>query len=302
VQKNTKTSSQHAEEIVQAKATLESTADIYKTMATMEATKPTEQQEDGRNGSRCSFVITGFGPFAGVPNNPTSTLISCLRNNIAQLLEDGVHIRETHILDTSAEAAKFEIQGIYSRLCSDKLNKDGDDESYDCSTKDVFVMLHLGVNYRGKKMQLEQCAYNDATFRVPDNNGYQPQQMCILGNSSTFGQCLRTTLDLNEICTELQQQGQSACCISQDPGRFVCNYTYCLSLDQCKSVNDSLEKNMQQSTKQLVGCHSLFLHVTPFAEIPEDNQLGFIVSLLKLIDKSISQEMKNGTSTKTRDD
>ena len=136
-----------------------------------------KQSSNERNFTRCSFVVTGFGPFAGVPNNPTSKLISCLNNSNAQLLEDGVHIRETHILDTSADAAKIEIRGIYSRLCGEnKLDKDS-------STKDVVVMLHLGVNYRGKKMQLEQCAYNDATFRVPDNNGYQPQQMCILGDT-----------------------------------------------------------------------------------------------------------------------
>ncbi len=242
-----------------------------------------KQSPRGKSYSRCSFVVTGFGPFAGVPNNPTSKLISCLNNNKVQLREDGVHIRETHILDTSADAAKTEIRGIYSRLCGDNYLDN------DSSTKDVIVMLHLGVNYRGKKMQLEQCAYNDATFRVPDNNGYQPQKKCILGNSSTFGHCLQTTLDLNEICTQLQQQGQSACCVSQDPGRFVCNYTYCLSLDQCQSVNDSLEKSEQDSTKQkIVGCHSLFLHVTPFAEISEDAQLRFIISLLKTIDRNVS--------------
>ena len=146
-------------------------------------------------------------------------------------------------------------------------------------------------------MQLEQCAYNDATFRVPDNNGYQPQKMCILGDSSTFGQCLRTTLDLDEICTQLQQQGQCACCVSQDPGRFVCNYTYCLSLDQCQSVNDSLEKSEEDSTKKkIVGCHSLFLHVTPFAENSEDDQLIFIISLLKTINRNVSQKVINGTA------
>ena len=258
--------------------------------ATIEATKPIEQlrhaDEDqsspppGRN--RCSFVITGFGPFAGVPNNPTAKLISRLHDIKPMLLDDGMHIRETHILDTSADAAKHGIQGIYSRLCKDNLNNE-------YSTKDVIVMLHLGVNYRGKKMQLEQCAYNDATFRVPDNNGYQPQKICILGNSSTFGQCLRTTLDVDEICMELQLQGQPSCCVSQDPGRFVCNYTYCLSLDQCQSANDALKKNEQEYTKQIEGCHSLFLHVTPFDEISEDDQLRFIVNLLKAIDRKVAQ-------------
>lgn len=248
-----------------------------------------EQKSSDGNQSRCSFVITGFGPFAGVPNNPTSTLISCLRNNKAPLFNDnGVHIRETHILDTSADAAKSEILGIYSRLCSDKLiNGGGGNHSDDCLTKDAIVVIHLGVNYRGEKMRLEQCAYNDATFRVPDNNGYQPQEQCILGNSSTFGYCLQTTLDLNEICEEMHQQGQNECCVSQDPGRFVCNYTYCLSLDQCQTANDALERSRQQSTNQFVECYSLFLHVTPFAVISKDKQISFIYNLLKSIEKNV---------------
>ncbi|KAL7432810.1 hypothetical protein ACHAXM_003316 [Skeletonema potamos] len=273
-------------------------------MATTEAiTEPIEQllrrsdekkSSDEGNHSRCSFVITGFGPFAGVPNNPTSTLISCLRNNQAQLLDDGLHIRETHILDTSADAAKCEIQGIFSRLCSRiNLENGNGDTSDDCLTKDVnvIVMLHMGVKYSGTQMTLEQCAYNDATFREPDNNGYQPQKKCILGDSSTLGDCLQTTLDLNKICTELQKQGHPYCCVSQDPGRYVCNYTYCLSLNQCQSVNNTMKKSRQQCTKQLVECHSLFLHVTPFSVISEEKQFSFILNLLKSIEEDVSQKV-----------
>ena len=250
------------------------------------------EDDERSNDNRCSFVISGFGPFAGVPNNPTSSLITLLQNNKAQLLDDGIHIRETHILDTSASCARTELEGIYSRLCRDSLKNDNRDDKNDaCSKKDVVVCVHLGVNYRGTQMQLEQCAYNDATFRVPDNNGYQPQQISILGDSSSFGSCLRTTLELDEICSELRQQGQSYCCVSQDPGRFVCNYTYCLSLDHSQSMNDDIKTNKQLHTQQFVGSHSLFLHVTPFDVIPEDKQLGFIISLLKCINKNVSQKL-----------
>jgi len=252
---------------------------------------------------RCSFVVTGFGPFAGVSNNPTSTLISCLRKTAEQL-----PVRETHILDTSADAAKQAIQGIYSRLCSGILNKissrsnlvhlqaDGVDiraENHilerDFSIKDIVVMLHIGVNYRGTLMQLEQCAYNDATFRVPDNNDYQPQLQCILENSTEFGRCLRTTLDLDEICNELHRQGYTKCCISKDAGRFVCNYTYCLSLDQCQSFNDALFVKGGQQSRELVECHSLFLHVPPFDKMSETDQMLFIIKLMETIDKSVSK-------------
>ena len=32
-----------------------------------------ETESPANNRSRCSFIVTGFGPFAGVPDNPTST-------------------------------------------------------------------------------------------------------------------------------------------------------------------------------------------------------------------------------------
>lgn len=258
-------------------------------------------ESPANNRSRCSFVVTGFGPFAGVTDNPTSTLVSCLRNKAKQL-----SIRETLVFDTSADAVEKEVRGIYSRLsrrespnnCNGTDNEDSEMLPTHNADKEVIVVLHMGVNYKGNQMQLEQCAYNDATFRVPDNNGYQPQGKCILENSAAYGHCLHTTLDLEEICNELhRQQGCSICCISNDPGRFVCNYTYCLSLEQCQSKNFALEeKGMQKKSSMPVECHALFLHVTPFAKIPQDEQLHFIISLMKVIDKSVSGQLNDDIS------
>lgn len=255
-----------------------------------------ETESPANNRSRCSFVVTGFGPFAGVPDNPTSTLVSCLRNKAKQL-----SIRETLVFDTSADAVEKEVRGIYSRLsrreCPNSSNGADNEDSEMLPTHNSVVVLHMGVNYKGNQMQLEQCAYNDATFRVPDNNGYQPQGKCILENSTAHGHCLQTTLDLEEICNELhRQQGCSICCISNDPGRFVCNYTYCLSLDQCQSMNFALdEEGMQKESSMPVECHALFLHVTPFEKIPQDEQLNFIISLMKVIDKSVSGQLNGNT-------
>ena len=256
-----------------------------------DATGETEESPTN-NRIRCSFVVTGFGPFAGVPDNPTSTLVSCLRNKAKQL-----SIRETLVFDTSADAVEKEVRGIYSRLSRGESpinsnradNEDSEMLPTPNADKEVIVVLHMGVNYKGNQMQLEQCAYNDATFRVPDNNGYQPQGKCILENSTIHhhGHCLQTTLDLEEICNDLHRhQGCSICCISNDPGRFVCNYTYCLSLDQCQSMNDTLKDDGMP-----VECHALFLHVTPFAKITQDEQLDFIISLMETIDKSVSRQL-----------
>lgn len=208
-----------------------------------------------------------------------------------------LHIIHTQILETSAEAVRTEIDTMYD-LISSRTDVEG------CQV----VFLHLGVNYRGKKFHLEKCAYNDATFRVPDERGYQPQGVCILesgelksnsdsGNSTKkktvhkFGKCFKTDLDLNTICSSLEDFNSQPVCVSNDPGRFVCNYTYCLSLDRSLHCmkNSKLNDESNGVGKQQAGYHSLFVHVPPFAVIDEDHQFLFILEIMKMIQQQLSQ-------------
>ena len=183
-------------------------------------------------------------------------------------------------------------------------------------TPTTTVLLHLGVDYNATQFKLEQCAYNDATFRVPDERGYQPHCECILlpvddnENSSShmeasssgdhrdpsWGECLRTTIDLLSLCNELYQCTDENVIISTDPGRFVCNYTYYLSLDRCHSMNDNSsgdDNNQREEEEEKEGgCanksgkttyHALFLHVPPFEMISEDRQMRFIKQVMETI-------------------
>jgi pyroglutamyl-peptidase len=219
-----------------------------------------------------------------------------------------IQIIRTLIFETSAEAVRQEIDSLCGEIMSAStscgVHMDG------CHV----VFLHLGVNYRGKKFHLEQCAYNDATFRVPDERGYQPQGLCIIGdtalmkegmsgdyNSSVdaaakketvhkFGKCYKTTLALREICSKLQENGDSQpVCVSNDPGRFVCNFTYCLSLHQCRSWKASSKQTNGTTPSQY---HSLFVHVPPFAVIPEEDQFNFIIEIMKAIQSELISSME----------
>lgn len=52
------------------------------------------------------------------------------------------------------------------------------------------------------------------------------------------------------------------------PGRFLCNYIYWCSLEFCRDRDRTC---------------SLFVHVPPFEEVPEEQQRRFLVALLKAV-------------------
>ena len=150
------------------------------------------------------------------------------------------------------------------------------------------IVLHLGVDYGAKHFKLEQCAFNDATFSAPDEKGYQPYRECILDSNETheLGKCFNTNLDVDNLCRELQQYNE-AVSVSKNPGRFVCNYVYCLSLDQTNKYNQGL-KEIQQSPNIECHAHALFIHVPPFHVVSEGRQLDFILKIMQTIERQVS--------------
>lgn len=71
--------------------------------------------------------------------------------------------------------------------------------------------MHLGVDIKGHHFKLEQQAVNDATFRVPDQRGWQPIAQLIDDHPGcTLATCLHTDLDVAALA------GEGGCC--QGPG------------------------------------------------------------------------------------
>lgn len=198
-----------------------------------------------------SFVITGFGPFRGVSNNPSTVLVHELKSFLESHdeAELATRIQQCLVLETSAQDVRAKIEEIAVQPIK----------------AIVTIYLHLGVNYKGTGFQLEKCAWNDATFRVPDEQGFQPRNKTILDDAKLNARC-DTQINIEELVqnqTEIYSSIESKC--STDPGRFVCNYLYFYSL------------NKLQSTSRI----SMFLHVPPFAVVEKDAQLAYISSLMK---------------------
>ena len=232
------------------------------------------------------FVVTGFGPFHDAPENPTTLLadklcayLSDKSTSYQRLVNVPV---KTIVMETSAAAVQKEINKLYQQTIQEKkAHKEGT----------VTVLLHLGVNYRGKNFQVESCAYNDATFRVPDEQGYQPHNQTIVSKHE-LGKPLGTLLDATKIVQQVNatntgqdKKVETQAVVSLDPGRFVCNYVYCYSLDKFAC-------NKESSSQSPFRC--IFLHVPPAEVVGIDEQLDFVARLMDAICKQIDATMPVG--------
>jgi pyroglutamyl-peptidase len=265
-----------------------------------------------------SFIVTGFGPFRGVQENPTTILVQHLVPYLQSVHEprtdqgnDGLRSEDeaslaqrtrTMIIETSSIAAKQQIDALYDELHREMEHRRRATDNEDDWKDDRTILLHLGVHSGSQQYRLESCAYNEASFSLPDEAGYQPWNLRIVHNS-TLGTPLPTLLDLPDIVHQLnnnhrpeqqQLERQVPAIVSTDPGRFVCNYTYCYSLDkfQCssnRSIGSVCDNNNDKGAVVVPNVRCLFLHVPPFSVASEAEQLRFIVDLMKTLERQVQK-------------
>jgi len=135
-------------------------------------------------------------------------------------------------------------------------------------------VVHLGVDSRSTAFRLERCAFNDATFRVPDERGCCPSAERLL-SCLPFGARLDAKLPLDVLAAALRAEGHE-CEAGSDPGRFVCNCLYALSL--------------HQAAHHPGRRFALFVHVPPFSCISRETQLSFVCALLSLLAHHLSSQ------------
>lgn len=215
---------------------------------------------EGDDDETVSFVVTGFGPFRNSKANPTTQIA----NRIVDFLTErnGADLGgrvSALVMEVSVKAADSEIE----KLSEQYSNNSG-----------RTVLLHLGVNYKGESFQLEQFAYNDATFRIPDERGYQPKHQPI-DKGMELGASLETCLDVEQIKTTMNQT-----IVSTDPGRFLCNYTYFSSMKKFQACRSNETQDQR--------FYSLFFHVPPFSVIPEEEQMETTAQLIESIDQQLT--------------
>jgi pyroglutamyl-peptidase len=189
---------------------------------------------------RVEIHLTGFGEFHGVKVNPTQQLATTLPEYLKQHpLPSNVTLASATVVETSGVGAKEALKTLHAAAES-------------AADPPAFrIFLHFGVHAGSDLFKLERFGYNCADFRCADQRGWAPQKQLIEPQCQAAE--LRTGLDLDSICEALQQctdeQGnQFVCGISDDPGRFICNYIYFNSLLHVKPQRGCVE-------------HALFVHV-----------------------------------------
>ncbi|KAF8819786.1 CHRromatin Organization MOdifier domain-containing protein [Cardiosporidium cionae] len=125
------------------------------------------------------------------------------------------------------------------------------------------VIIHFGVDSGCSCIKLESVAFNEATFAIPDEQNFKPTSEVIILKGYPN---LHTTLPVKAIAEELNGKGLK-CDVSFDPGRFLCNYAYYLSLHQVAKTNIPV----------------LFVHVPPFNRFSIEKQLEFVSELLQCL-------------------
>lgn len=143
------------------------------------------------------ILITGFGPFPGVPVNISARVAETL-THVAR--ERWTHHRvETLVLPTEWVAGPRMLHDIWDRLNPD-------------------IALHFGVAHNARGLQLETTAHNRCRMD-PDASGALPSS---LERGAGMPTSHAATLPFDQIARRLQMLRITSC-ISEDAGAYLCN-------------------------------------------------------------------------------
>ena len=191
-----------------------------------------------------NISLTGFKAFGDLPSNPTEKIIEALSSST-----DANHLSQLRILDVSTKA----VDAYYDSI-----------DLYNSSSK--HLVIHLGVNAGATHFQIEEYAYNSTTFRIPDNEGFQPTDSCI-SSELPLDSPLKTTFPAAHIINACRINSDLVVELSDDPGRYICNYIYFKSLLNIAQRNESVDV--------------VFIHTPPEEIIPITQQVDFVKNVIK---------------------
>jgi pyroglutamyl-peptidase len=153
--------------------------------------------------ARPRVLITGFGPFPGVTENPSAWLAETLAEQARAEFHAELHAR---ILPTEWRVAEL-MPGLYARL-------------------QPHVMIHFGVDRRGQTLRIERFAHNRTAPRA-DASGALPRSALVRPEGP---ERLDTKLPTTRLAAHLRSRGLPATA-SRSAGSYLCNFLYYHSLE-----------------------------------------------------------------------
>lgn len=168
-----------------------------------------------KHGTPARLLVTGFGPYPGVPANPTGVL--------AHRVAASPRLRRAGIAAT-ARVFETTYAGIGKALAKalDRLEPD--------------ICLHLGLAPRARRVRIEVRAENRTRPLSPDASGSRPRGRMLVAEGP--GEW-RTAVAVSPLVTALCRAGVPAA-TSRDAGAYLCNAVYALSLHAARARDDRL--------------------------------------------------------------
>jgi pyroglutamyl-peptidase len=160
--------------------------------------------------ARPRVLLTGFGPFPGVADNPSAWLAETLARRAAPDADAELHAR---ILPTAWQDARF-MPRLYEEM-------------------QPRVMIHFGVSERARTFRIERSAHNRAARRA-DARGLMPSAPTIHADGADR---FDTELPAAALAAHLRACGVPAAS-SRSAGSYLCNFLYYHSLDWSRRQAD----------------------------------------------------------------
>jgi pyroglutamyl-peptidase len=148
-------------------------------------------------------LITGFGPFPGVADNPSAWLAATLAGEMQGL----TGTLQAEILPTSWESVAALTPSLFEALRPD-------------------IMIHFGLCQRAQGLRIERSAHNRITPRA-DINGALPASRSVLAQGPAR---LDARVPVASLAAHLRAHGIDAA-VSRSAGRYLCNFLYYRALD-----------------------------------------------------------------------
>jgi pyroglutamyl-peptidase len=165
---------------------------------------------DARRRARTTVLVTGFGPFPGVPVNATMRLLPELARAAHRQFPD-VHLA-AEVLPTEWVTAPRRLERLLAELAPD-------------------FALHFGVSSRARGFEIERRARNVCAMQ-PDAVGLPPSAAQL---SDGGAEHLHASVPVEHIVTRLRRRGIPAFA-SRDAGAYLCNATLYHSLSSARQA------------------------------------------------------------------
>jgi pyroglutamyl-peptidase len=153
--------------------------------------------------AKLRVLLTGFGPFPGVSDNPSARLVEAL----AACSPPSDCALHWQILPAEWDTVAALAPALHEALQPQ-------------------VMIHFGVSERSKTFRIERSAFN-RTMPRPDAKGALPSSAAVLVQRPDRHD---TRLPASVLAAQLRARGL-ATTTSRSAGNYLCNFLYYLSLD-----------------------------------------------------------------------